>query len=115
MEVDGDLIITVQKGSDGALCSPKMRVYCKDSDGTPQQVGLIQEFEMKALADDYRVSVRAKLAKKIPGWSEIVLASITKNSNLLTRAGVTLDLCTCEMSGESLGVDQKCPVHGKKE
>lgn len=112
--LDGDLVIMVDKNSEGILFSPNMRVYCKDTDGNLQQVGMIQQMNLTADMNDPEVHVKAKLVREMPEMSEQMKLALKRNQDRLETSGVNLDLCTCECRGGQLGIDPNCPVHCPK-
>lgn len=61
VDIDGDLIISL-KQSQGSLISPKMRVFVKRG-GHYKQIGLIQDFELKANAEDVLVDCSVTFPK----------------------------------------------------
>lgn len=108
---DGDVIISLRKGEGSQLLTSRMAVFCKMDDGDFRQIGLLQHFKLEADLSDLIVSVTAKFIKELPDMSDQLKSSLEEGKKLLTKSGVSIDLCTCEVTNGSFGLDPNCPVH----
>lgn len=112
--MEGDVVVTFNKGNvDNQLLTGLTRVFCKDEKGQLEQIGYLQEIEIRAALDDLMVSFRAKLPKESDVGEES-LPNLRRYRKLMEGGGISMNLCTCEVHDGAIGIDNDCPVHGVK-